>query len=222
MSSDAPLTDRDRKLLAKIDDQIDAADSPTDYDRLARELRDQLREHKALLREHEQRLDHHEDRFDRLEDGGLETETDDAAATIDRYANIPRDERAELLDTSEHIAATIHGNWDQIAWTLGGGRNAHGDRATQRVGVDTASRATVQYSPSKLKHRVTTILDEDFQSVQLYRGMKRLAKLTGGEERVNVDGRVHISGGTYEYREQSSPDNTDGQITRVLWRGDDR
>lgn len=158
-------------------------------------------------------------RLEALEQGDTVQSEPDGPPII-HYSNIPENERAELLATSELIAVTLHDQWESIAWKMGGGRNYAGQRAEQRYGVDTKTKADVKYNPSKLRHELKLALDRDFQVNEVYRGMRRLAKLSGGEERVNQsDGRVHISGGLYEYREQATADNQD--VRRVLWRDDE-
>lgn len=172
---------------------------------------------------------------ERLDD--LEVRLDDTQPVepdgppIVQYANIPADERAELLDTSEQIAVTLHVNWRDIAWDLGGGGSIHGTSLTadgrlereasqQKVGVDTKAKAAAKYNPSRLKHRLKQRLDRDLQANEVYRGLKRLAKLSGGEEHVDdATGRVRITGGLYEYRERATADNMD--VRRVLWRAAD-
>lgn len=160
------------------------------------------------------RLDELEGRLETLESRGKVPDED--APTIEHYAAMPEDEWDEL-DTSIRIAVTLHENWSDIAWTLGGGRNYAGNTGEQRYGVDTKTKANVKYQPSKLRYELRRELDRDFQVNEIYRGLRRLAKLSGGTEHVDSrDDRVHITGGLYEYREQSTIDGKD--IRRVLWR----
>lgn len=171
-------------------------------------------------------------RLDELEariDGQSPGEED--GPPIVQYAKIPEDERSELLDTREQIAVALHVNWADIAWDLGGGGSIHGTTLTtdgrldressgQKIGVDTKAKAAAKYNPSRLKHRLKQLLDRDLQANEVYRGLKRLAKLSGGEEHVDeATGRVRITGGLYEYRERSTADNED--VRRVLWRAAD-
>lgn len=145
---------------------------------------------------------------DALEDLAVQQQAQDGPV-IQQYANIPEGER-DVLSTSEEIAVVLHENWRDIAWKLG-------DADNRRFGVDTKSRANAKHNPSRLRHELRRELDRDFQATEMYRGLKRLAALSGGEEHVNAgDGRVHISGGLYEYRERASPDGK--HVNRVLWR----
>lgn len=160
------------------------------------------------------RLDELEGRMETLEGNGYIPDEDDP--TIEHYAAMPAEEW-DQLDTSIQIAVTLHEQWQDLAWKLGGGRNYAGNSAEQRFGIDTKTKANVKYQPSKIRYELRRELDRDLQVNEIYRGMQRLAKLSGGTEHVDSrDDRVHITGGLYEYREQSTIDGK--AIRRVLWR----
>jgi hypothetical protein len=151
-----------------------------------------------------------EDRIDELErspDGVSEH-----APPIEYYANIPPEERAELLSTSEQIAVELHTNWEDIAWKLG-------DATHRRIGVDSKTKANAKYNPSRLKQRLKGLLNRDFESIEIYRGLKRLAKLSGGEETTDSANRVHVTGGLYEYHHRSTIDGRDTK--HVLYRSNE-
>lgn len=163
------------------------------------------------------RLDELEVRVEMLESHGEIPEGD--APTIEYYAAMP-DEEWDGLDTSVKIAVTLHEQWEDIAWTLGGGRNYAGSTGEQRYGVDTKTKANAKHQPSKIRYELRRELDRDFQANEIYRGMQRLAELSGGTEHVDSrDNRIHITGGLYEYREQSTIDGKDTR--RVLWRDEE-
>jgi len=208
MSADDVLTDEDRKLLNHIDGQIDEADDATEFEEIAKELRDKFAQHRAEFRQFQHDVTN---RFERLEDGVEQQPADeDDVPVIDRYARMSDEEREEILSTAEHIAVTLHDNWRDIAWKLGDAKN-------RRIGVDTKTKANAKYNPSQIKHRLKQHVDRDLQSTEIYRGLQQLAKLSGGEEHVDVEtGRIHIPGGLYEYHERRTADNK--ETRRVLWR----
>lgn len=154
-------------------------------------------------------------------ESGETCQQEEQGPPIIHYANIPEDERADHLGTSDHIAVTLHDYWDEIAWSMGGVRDQiSGELTNRRVGVDTKTKANAKYNPSRLRHRLMQRLDRDFQAVEIYRGMEALAKLSGGEEHVDdVASRVHITGGLYEYHQKATADGQD--VKRVLWRSEE-
>lgn len=209
MSADDVLTDEDRQLLNHIDGQIDDADNAAEFEEIAKELRDKFARHRAEFRQFQHDVTN---RLERLEDGVEQTETDDEddVPVIGRYARMSEDEREDILSTAEHIAVTLHDNWRDIAWKLGDAQN-------RRIGVDTKTKANAKYNPSRIKHRLKQHMDRDLQSTEIYRGLQQLAKLSGGEEHVDVEtSRVQIADGRYEYRERRTADNK--ETRRVLWR----
>ncbi|AZH25269.1 hypothetical protein [Haloplanus aerogenes] len=207
MSADNVLTEDDRQLLDHIDGQIDDADDATEFEEIARELRDTFARHRAEFRQFQHEVT---DRLERLEDGVERDTAEEDVPVIDRYARMSEAEREDVLSTAEHIAVTLHDNWRDIAWKLGDANN-------RKVGVDTKTKANAKYNPSRLKHRLKQHMDRDLQSTEIYRGLQRLAKLSGGEEHVDAEtSRVQIAGGRYEYRERRTADNK--ETRRVLWR----
>ena len=218
MSSDAVLTERDKQLLDVIDEDIDTAETPEEFERIARRLREEIRDLKAKHRQYDRKFAEIDEQFRMLEHA-KNTGLDDDQPPLYYYSQMPPEEREDELTTSELIAVTIHERWSDLAWTLGGGRNFAGDSAEQRIGVDTRTKANAKHNPSKLKHRLKTTMDRDLRSQEVYRALKKLAKLSGGREYTKDQGsRVEIIGGIYRYEERST---VDGQaMRRVLWRDD--
>lgn len=216
MAVEGVLTEEDKALLDHIDDRIDEADDATEFEEVARGLQAEFRKFRAEFRKYQNNV---ENRLHKLESRETVSEDEDQPPIV-HYANIPEEDRADHLGTSDLIAVTLFENWEEIAWTLGGGRNYAGNKQDQKFGVDTKSKANAKYNPSRIKHRLKQFLDQDLQSNEVYRGLKRLASLSGGEEHVDTDGRVHITGGWFAYQERATADNND--VRRVLWRDDDR
>ncbi len=215
MSTDELLTDDDKALLEHLDEEADDL-TVEEVEAHVTELRSDIRELRAQFRKYKHAVD---DRLERLEQG--QQPADDAAQTpLMAYTQIDESDREDELLTSEYIAVTMHENWDDLAWTLGGGSNYAGQEATRRIGVDTKSKANAKYNPSRLKHRLKQLLGWNPASNEVYRGLQTLAKISGGEEAVDAtSGRVHVHGGLYEYREMATVDSADTK--RVLWRVDE-
>lgn len=204
------LDDRDRAVLEHIDQEIDEATDADEFERIARDLRDRVSELRAEFRQFEGEVNR---RLDALEEGETGSSAEEGPPVV-HYADIPEDERGDLLSTSEHIAVTIHDRWDEIAWEIG----TMNDRQERKVGIDTKTKANAKYNPSKIRHRLKVSLDRDFQANEIYRGMRQVAKLSGGVEHVGDHGRSTIAGGLYKYREMTTADNQ--ETKRVLWRDD--
>lgn len=137
---------------------------------------------------------------------------EDDVTTLQRYANIPTDERKELLSTAEHVAATIYDNWSELAWPMG-------DHDNRRYGIDTVTKANVKHAPSRIKVELKKLADIELQSNEIYRAMQAAAKLSGGEETTDQAGRTHITGGDFEFHEQPTADNSRNK--RILYRRSD-
>lgn len=213
MSSPELLTEDDRQLLNAIDEDIDEADTESEFESLAHDLRDEVQNLTLQVRDHDRRLQQLEAA---IEDATAATDEADGPPLI-HYAAIPEHEREDALTTSQYIAVTIHENWDDIAWTLGGGSNYTGETGPQRRGVDTKTKANAKYNPSRLRHRLKQHLDREVAWNEVYRALKQLAELSGGEERVDEStGRVHVLGGMYQYEHRATANGSDTK--RVCWR----
>lgn len=214
MSTDDPLTDDDRALLDHLDEETDDLTVEEVEDHV-KDLRAEIRQQRADFRKFRRSV---EDRLERLEEGSQQPVEDDSTP-LEAYTQIDEDDRENELSTSEFIAVTMHEQWADVAWTMGGGSNYAGETVETRIGVDTKTTANAKYNPSMLKHRLKRELGWDPASNQVYRGMKTLAKISGGEEVIDASsGRAHVRGGEYEYREMATADGQDTK--RVLWRAD--
>lgn len=204
------LTEDDHALLDHLEQ-----DSEEQAEAHIRDLREEVRRLRAKFRKHERRT---EKRLQALEDQRSVDDSEDQTL-LEIYCQITPEDRDGELSTSESVAVTIHEQWADTAWTLGGGSNYAGESNDQRVGVDTKTRANAKYNPSRLKHRLKKELGWDPAANQVYRGLKKLAQISGGEEIVDEHtDRVQVMGGLYEYREMATADGTDTK--RVLWRAD--
>lgn len=216
MSSDAYLTDDDRALLEHLESEVDEEATAKEVKTHLTQLRADLRNQRAEFRKFRRRV---EERLDSLEQRSQAPDQDEDQPPLYAYARLDPEDREEELTTAERIAVTIHDAWIDIAWTLGGGSNYAGERNEARIGVDTKTTANAKYSPSRLRYRLKKELDWEPAHNQIYRGLKKLADISGGEEVVDATtGRVHIRGGEYEYREMATADGNDTK--RVLWRTD--
>lgn len=217
MSSSAhgsPLSDEDHALMDHLDQQVKDADGDDEYEAIIAGLRSELRQHKAKFRQFERDVQH---RLEALEaDSGADGDgTDDRESMTDleMLAQMTPEVWEDQLSTSKVIALTMHANWDEIAWKMG-------DSDNRRVGVDTRTKANAKYNPSKLKYRLKKELDWEPAWEEIYRALKKLADLAGGEEFVDDrTGRVQVMGGDYLYNERATPDGK--QTKRVLWKAEE-
>ncbi|NHX37848.1 MULTISPECIES: hypothetical protein [Halolamina] len=216
MSSEGVLTEDDEALLDHLEKEGDDDLTVEEVESHVKDLRGDFRELRAQFRKFRRSVD---DRLDQLEEGAQQPREGDDQTPLEVYLQMDEEDREDELSTSQSIAVTMHEQWADIAWKLGGGSNYAGEENEQRTGVDTKSKANAKYNPSRLKHRLKKELGWDPASNEVYRGMKALAKISGGEEVVDASsGRVHVRGGQYEYREMATADGADTK--RVLWRAD--
>lgn len=200
------LTDDDRAVLEYVNEELDRIDSHDDPEVHNAEL-------KALLRRVANAFDKHqrqvETRLDRLEKqiGGGQELGDVPESKLERYLQIPPDEREELLGPSERRALAIVENWDTLA-----------RRADAGWVVSTHRNSVKKHNPSQFRLDLEGILGEDLQWIEVYRAMKAVAKLSGGEPEPDQYGRMHIARGTFQYHEKPTPD---GQDTYKLLKGPD-
>lgn len=206
---DEVLTDQDKALLDELEADIDEADTAAEYEEIARDLKSEFFNLRTEFRQFQNTV---AQRFDELE-RQIESDTPSDEETFHKihfYENMPEGEREKQLSTSEQVAITLHENWHEIAWKIG-------DSDNRRFGVDTKTKANAKYNPSQLKHRLKQYVGKDLQSTEIYRGLKQLAKMSGGDEHVeDVTSRVHVMAGIYCYQERPTADNND--VRRVLWR----
>lgn len=127
-----------------------------------------------------------------------ESSVEDNDSTLDRYANIPEDQRKDLLGATDRRAVVIYENWDDIA-----------ERATKGWALSTRRSSIKKNAPSKIRTELNKILDDELAWAQIYRAMKAVAKLSGSEQSVDEANRIHLTGGDFEYHERVTPDNED-------------
>lgn len=130
------------------------------------------------------------------------------APTLEKYASMDAADREELLSTSERRAVSIYQNWDDLAWVANG-----------KELLETQARANAKHNPSKLRYRLNKHFDQSLQATEIYRALKAVARLSGGDEETDTNGRTHVTGGRFEYHVLPTADGT--KTRRVLeWVGD--
>jgi len=126
-------------------------------------------------------------------------------STLQKYASMDEGDREELLSTSERRAVSIYRHWDDLAWVANG-----------KELLETQARANAKNNPSKLRYRLNKHFGESLQSNEMYRAMKAVARLSGGDEETDTNGRTHITGGDFEYHVLPTADGS--KTRRVLER----
>lgn len=177
---------------------VDGKDADDDTEYVTREEYDELQEEVHQLRDTVKRLVR---QINNQRGDGFE-----GLNTLEKYTRMVENGDDESLSASDRRAVAIHRNWDAIAERMANGN----------LGVSTKKRSAKAHGPSQLKVDLQNILGEDLQNTQIYRAMKRAAKLSGGTAEPNEYGRTKIVGGIYEYHERTSPDNTDHTTYKVL------
>lgn len=123
---------------------------------------------------------------------------DENSSTLEKYAGIPKDQRDNLLGATDRRAVVIYEHWDDIA-----------EMTAKGWALSTRRSSMKKNAPSKIKTELNKILDEDLAWTQIYRAMKAVAELSGSEKSTDNAGRVHFTGGKFEYHERMTPDNED-------------
>jgi len=131
------------------------------------------------------------------------------ASTLQKYASMDAADREELLSTSERRAVSIYRHWDELAWVANG-----------KQLLETQARANAKNNPSKLRYRLKKHFGESLQATEMYRALKAVARLSGGDEDTDTNGRTHVTGGDYEYHVLPTADGS--KTRRVLERVGDR
>jgi hypothetical protein len=152
----------------------------------------------SQLAEAEARIDELEDRVETLETAGSTSPIDDAEdlTTLERYAQIPEEDREELISPSDRRAVAIFEHW----WDLA-------EKTPKGYVVSTRRNSVKKNNPSQFKLDLEGACgEENLEWMQVYRAMQHVAKLSGGEEHQNDYGRLHIHGGAFEYHEKTTPD----------------
>lgn len=209
MSTEETLTEREEAVLGQTTQQSDeSSQRPTgDTDALraattsherplhadVEDLREELEQERETKRELVRLVNSLQAKVDG--DASISGQT-----TLEKYSSMTPEDRDELLSTSEWRAVEIHDHWDDLAWTT----------QTKNL-METQARANAKNQPSKIKYRLEKHFDTDLQANEIYRAMKAVARLSGGEASTDTNGRTHITGGTYEFHVLST---TDGSGTR--------
>lgn len=224
MSADEALTEEDKALERYFDSQHQDTEADDETANLAAQraaITSHDRPVERRLRDAEQQLDAQRDLIqqlvqsvNRLQDTVEGGRGPVGQTTLEKYSTMTPDDRREVLPRSEQRAVTIYEHWDDIAWKTGEAFD------TPRRVIETGSVANVKHSPSKAKYRLEQVFDEELAWNEIYRALKAVAKLSGGEESVDDAGRTHITGGTFEYHVQRTGDNSDTR--RVLERVEER
>lgn len=224
MSTEDDLTERDKAVLGHIPDKStpatvsrsetsDEAEGACEHEERFQKLEsavDMLQEELAKTRKElaEERQAKRElvQKINQLNDA-VEGNHDLVGATnLEKYAQMTDEEKAELLPSSQQRAVEIYESWDDLAWKANG----------QKL-LETQARANAKNNPSKIKYRLEKHFDQSLQANEIYRAMKAVAKLSGGEESTDKNGRTHITGGEFEYHVYPKADNSGTR--RVLKRG---
>jgi len=212
MSQREELSDRDELVLAaavEAGNDDDLAGRVATLESLVESMRAGIAQLEADLkneREHKREL---VQAVNRLQD---EVEGRDeliGASTLEKYASMDAADREELLSTSEQRAVSIYRHWDDLAWVANG-----------KELLETQARANAKNNPSKLRYRLNKHFDESLQANEIYRALKAVARLSGGEEDTDTNGRTHITGGGFEYHVLPTADGT--KTRRILERVGDR
>lgn len=144
---------------------------------------------------------HAEHRMERLSvalENVDESSIEGNVSTLERYANIPENQRRDLLGATDRRAVRIYENWQDIA-----------ERVEKGWALSTRRSSIKKNAPSKVRTELNKILDDELAWSQIYRAMKAVAKLSGSELLIDEADRTHLTGGDFEYHERVTPDNED-------------
>jgi len=208
MSQRGDLSDRDEQVLAaavEAGNDDDLAGRVAALESLVESLQADIADLEADLtaeREHKREL---VQAVNRLQDAVEDRDELVGASTLQKYASMDAADREELLSTSERRAVSIYRHWEELAWVANG-----------KELLETQARANAKNNPSKLRYRLNKHFGESLQSNEMYRALKAVARLSGGEEDTDTNGRTHVTGGAYEYHVLPTADGT--KTRRVLER----
>ena len=130
-----------------------------------------------------------------VQDAGPSKQVDpEEMTTLERYAQMPLDERVDTLGASDLRATLIWDHWAE--WSITG---PYGDQClTTRQTRPATLRVLLREADPSVNHSA----GEDLHRQQVYRAMRAVHRLTGG---------------AIEYDEKaSSPDNTDTETYHAL------
>lgn len=117
---------------------------------------------------------------------------------LEKYASMPEQVREDTLGPSDQRAVAIYTHWDDLA-----------ERTQAGYCVSTRRNSTMKNNPAKFRVQLENVLGDDLRWVEVYRAMKAVAKLSGGEPEPDQYDRLHITGGDFEYHERATPDGSD-------------
>jgi hypothetical protein len=182
----------DEETVADEDDTEDWLDALEDA---VQSLRDDLAETRRELAEERQQKQDLVRMVNELQrtvesDGSL-----DGTTTLEKYTNMTHEEPENLLSTSKLRAVDVYLHWDELAWDVNG-----------TPMMETTARVNAKNQPSQIKYRLEQHFGEDPAWNEVYRPMKAMAKLSGGEERTDEENYTHIEGGDFEYHVESTID----------------
>jgi hypothetical protein len=209
LSQPEELSDRDEQVLAAAvesgNDDDDLAGRVAALESLVESMQADIAQLEADLeveREHKREL---VQAFNRLQ-GAVEGRDElVGASTLQKYASMDAADRESLLSTSEQRAVSIFRHWDDLAWVANG-----------KELLETQARANAKHNPSRLRYRLNKHFGESLQSNEMYRALKAVARLSGGDEETDTNGRTHITGGEFAYHVLPTADGT--KTRRVLER----
>ena len=208
MSQHGELSDRDKLVLEAVvepGDDEDLAGRVDALESIVESLQADIVQLEADLeaeREHKRKLVRALNRLQGAVEGRDELV---GASTLQKYASMGEADREELLSTSERRAVSIYRHWDELAWVANG-----------KELLETQARANAKHNPSKLRYRLNKHFDESLQSTEIYRALKAVARLSGGGEDTDTNGRTHITGGDFAYHVLPTADGS--KTRRVLER----
>jgi len=206
------LSDRDEQVLAaavKPGDDDDLAGRVAALESLVESLQADIAGLEADLKAEREQKRELVQAVNRLQDAVEGRDELVGVSTLEKYASMDAADREELLSTSERRAVSIYRHWDELAWVANG-----------KELLETQARANAKHNPSKLRYRLNKHFDESLQATEIYRALKAVARLSGGEEETDTNGRTHITGGDYEYHVLPTADGA--KTRRVLERVGDR
>ncbi|MUV87050.1 hypothetical protein GJ631_10835 [Natronomonas sp. CBA1123] len=200
---DAVADDRDsEEPVEDCDDTEDRIDALEDAVASLRNDLDETRRELAEERQQKQDLVQMVNELQRAveSDGSL-----DGTTTLEKYTNMTQQEREDLLSTSKRRAVEVYLHWDELAWDVNG-----------TTMMETKARVNAKNQPSQIKYRLEQHFGEDLAWNEVYRLMKAMAKLSGGEERTNDENYTHIEGGDFEYHMESVRSTATDETRRLL------
>jgi hypothetical protein len=192
VSHSEELSDRDELVLAETvepGDDDDLADRVAALESLVESMQADIARLEAALDAEREDTRNLVQMVNRLQDAVEDRDKLVGASTLEKYASMDKADRESLLSTSEQRAVSIYRHWDDLAWV------AQGHEV-----IETQARASATGKQSKAKFRLEKHFDESLQSTELYRALKAVARLSGGEASTDEYNHERITGGDFEYR----------------------